>query len=136
MPTTPVSLLLTDEHFPDQSTFGLRKLGHDVVRVRDRCANKAGDSHSDAEVLAMAISEGRAVVTENCSDFQALIKKTKTHNGVIGSKQFDDYRRQAKEIDHAIRCELKKNGSLDGVYIKIPYEEIDDSRPVPLRGRS
>jgi hypothetical protein len=95
----PVSFLLTDEQFPDVATFYFRKLGHDVMRVRDLSVSKAGDGQSDAAVLAEAVSRGRTVVTENCSDFIALHKKSNRHKGIIGSKQFSDLKKQAKQID-------------------------------------
>lgn len=124
MPNRPsVSFLLVDEHFPDVATFYLRRLGHDVMRVRDLSVNKAGDGHSDAAVLAEAVSRGRTVVTQNCADFLALHKKSKSHCGIIGSKQFSDLKKQAKQIDKAIRAELRKHGNLDGLYIRVPYEE-------------
>lgn len=129
----PVSRLLTDEHFPDVATFILRRLGHDVIRVRDLSVNKSGDGHSDGSVLAAAVSRNRTVVTENCSDFLALHKKSSSHSGIIGSKQFTDLKKQAKQIDKAIRAELRKHGSLDGLYIRVPYEDHDESQPVPVK---
>src|SRR5579864_7217519 len=109
----PVSFLMTDEHFPDVATFYLRRLGHDVMRVRDLSANKAGDGLGDAAVLTEATLRSRTVVTENCSDFLALHKNSKSHKGIIGSKHFSDLRKQAKQIDKAIRSELRKHGKLD-----------------------
>lgn len=129
----PVSLLLADEHVPDQVTFRLRKLGHDVVRVRDLCQDKGGDAMSDSEVFAFAISQRRTIITENCADFLSLHATNNSHFGIIASNQFSDWKMQAKEIDKAIKSELKRHSQLNGLVIRIPYQEHDPSRPVALK---
>lgn len=129
----PVSLLLADEHVPDQVTFRLRKLGHDVVRVRDLSVNKAGDGDDDRNVLAAAIRRNRAVVTENWPDFLPLHRANPGHKGIIASRQYADWKQQAKEIDAAIRFVIRNKGRLDGQFIRVPFTEEDESKPIPLR---
>jgi predicted nuclease of predicted toxin-antitoxin system len=127
---------MADEHIPDQVTFRLRRLGHDVVRVRDFSESKSGDGHEDFDVLAMATLQNRVVVTENWTDFLRLHRDNPGHKGIIGTNQFHDCTAQAKQIDAAIRAELRKHGKLDGRFIRIPYFEDDESRPEPLKKSS
>jgi hypothetical protein len=131
----PVSRLLADEHLPDPVTFRLRRLGHDVARMRDLCEDKSGDGDDDETVLKLAISQNRVVVTENCKDFLALHRRFPKHAGIIGSKQFFDWKDQAKQIDAAIRSILLRQGTLDGMYVRVPYDEPDESAPQPIKRR-
>jgi len=56
--------LYADEQFPRQVVQNLRSLGHDVQTVQE--AGNAG--LSDEDVLAFAISDNRAVLTESIQD--------------------------------------------------------------------
>lgn len=58
---------LIDEMFPPGTCAKLAQRGHDAVHVRDR----GGDARPDAEVAAVAVREGRVLVTENVMDFAA-----------------------------------------------------------------
>ena len=129
----PVSLLLADEHLPDQVTFHLRRVGPDVVRVRDFSSKKSGDGDADRDVLSLAIRKNRAVVTENWPDFLTLHQENPGHKGILGCKQYADWKRQAKDIDLAIRAVMNDNGRLDGQFIRVPFIPADVSKPVPLK---
>ena len=61
--------LLLDEHFSPEIARQLRRRRHDVVAARDRPDLRA---LSDAELLAAAVVERRAIVTENVVDFVEL----------------------------------------------------------------
>jgi uncharacterized protein with von Willebrand factor type A (vWA) domain len=61
--------LLLDEHFSPRIANQLRRRRHDVVAARAQA-----DLHglSDAELLAFATGQRRALVTENVADFAEL----------------------------------------------------------------
>ena len=59
----------------------LRRLGHDVLTVLE--AGKAEQSIPDDQVLAFAISLGRAVLTLNRKHFVQLHRTNPTHTGII-----------------------------------------------------
>ena len=78
--------LLLDEMYAPAVAGGLRALGHDVVSVHDpREAQLAGAP--DADVLAAAQLDKRALVTENVRDFRplesALLADGSHHAGFI-----------------------------------------------------
>lgn len=60
---------LIDEMFPTDIAEALRRQGHDAVGVRE--LGLAG--RSDAELLTIAVRDGRVVVTENAVDFVGLL---------------------------------------------------------------
>lgn len=62
--------LYANENFPFLTVSELRRLGRDVLTVRD--AGKASVSTPDSEVLAFAITQGRAVLTLNRKHFIRL----------------------------------------------------------------
>lgn len=88
--------LLLDEHFSPEIARQLRDRGHDVVAARERA-----ELHglADRELLAMATTQGRAVVTENVVDFIELhresIIRAERHAGLVfaSPKQFPRSRR-------------------------------------------
>jgi predicted nuclease of predicted toxin-antitoxin system len=63
--------LLIDEMYPPTVAEQLRKAGHDAVSVHDD-ANTPG--LDDAAVCGLALSGGRAVVTENAADFLRMLR--------------------------------------------------------------
>jgi predicted nuclease of predicted toxin-antitoxin system len=76
--------LLLDEHHSPRIASELAKAGFDVVSANgdERCRGA-----SDEDLLAMATSERRAVVTENIGDFMALAARWSSdgrpHAGII-----------------------------------------------------
>lgn len=63
--------LLIDEMWAPRLAEELRRRGHDVVAVAERPQLRG---ETDAVVLAVALAEGRAVFTDNISDFVPLIQ--------------------------------------------------------------
>jgi predicted nuclease of predicted toxin-antitoxin system len=76
--------LLLDELFPPEIARALRTQGHEVRAIQEEPAQRG---LADAEVLAMAIREGRALLTENVRDFRplaaALLKRGEGHSGLV-----------------------------------------------------
>ena len=64
--------LLLDEMFSPRLAEALRERGHDVTAVSGR-ADLVG--RSDPEILAAAVAEGRALVTNNARDFAVLCQR-------------------------------------------------------------
>jgi predicted nuclease of predicted toxin-antitoxin system len=61
--------LLLDAHYADDIAAQLRAVGHDAVTVSER-GLKGTD---DESLLAFAVSEGRALLTNNARDFLPLV---------------------------------------------------------------
>lgn len=76
--------LLLDEMWPYSLAIALRRRGHDVSAVTERPELSA---RPDAEILVIAQSEGRAVVTENVADYRRLaaevLGRGESHAGLI-----------------------------------------------------
>lgn len=75
--------LVLDEMYPSLIARELQVRGHDAVSVHER----PGRGASDMDVLAFARAEGRAVVTENASDYrplaEGLIAGGESHCGLV-----------------------------------------------------
>ena len=75
--------LLLDEHLSPAIAEQLKARGHDVVTVAE--AGLVG--LADERVLAWAVREGRAVVTNNIRDFRSLhvdsLKARSPHCGIV-----------------------------------------------------
>ena len=52
---------------------------HDAVHLRDRAKLRRPDD----EVFALAVAEGRILITENASDFRRLAARVDLHPGLI-----------------------------------------------------
>lgn len=76
--------LLLDEHYSPAIAHQLRKRGHDVVSASETDELK---NLEDSDLLAWAIGQRRAVVSENASDFVPLhadyLIRGKRHYGVV-----------------------------------------------------
>lgn len=64
--------LLLDEHFSPKIAQGLRKLGHDVVAVKERLDLLA---RSDRAHFAAMQDQRRAIVTQDLGDFRPLLEQ-------------------------------------------------------------
>jgi hypothetical protein len=95
-----MSRLYADENFDDGVVQELRRIGHDVLTAND--AGKAGQKIPDDQVLAHAISLGRAVLTFDRWDFAILHKKNPTHHGIIICTRDDDVDALARRVDQGI----------------------------------
>jgi predicted nuclease of predicted toxin-antitoxin system len=69
---------LFDHDVPDDLSYVLKHMGHDVVLLRDALSMSA----ADAEVLRYATERGQLLVTCNRDDFIALAP-TQPHHGII-----------------------------------------------------
>lgn len=77
--------LYADEDFPLPVVEELRRLGHDVRTVQE--AGRAGQGIGDADVLADAGAEQRAVLTHNHADFSRLHRQGQAHQGIVSCTQ-------------------------------------------------
>jgi predicted nuclease of predicted toxin-antitoxin system len=71
--------LFVDEDVPWAAVDHLRTLGHDVLTV-DEVGRKGA---ADADQLAFAAADGRAVVTHNRRHFLRLHRRDDNHAGII-----------------------------------------------------
>lgn len=95
-----MSRLLADENFPLPVVEELRRLGHDVVTVQEQ--GKGNQRFPDLEVLKLASSEKRAVITLNRKHFVGLHQAFPKHSGIIVCSVDLDYVGQAYRVDEAI----------------------------------
>jgi predicted nuclease of predicted toxin-antitoxin system len=102
--------LYADEHYPLGITKVLRQLGHDVLTVQD--AGQAGRKIPDPDVLAFAIAQDRAVITQNRRDFIRLHRSDPAHSGIIVCTYDPDYEAIANRIDAAIAAKISLQGQL------------------------
>jgi predicted nuclease of predicted toxin-antitoxin system len=97
-----VARFLADENFPQPAVEELRRLGHDVLTVRD--AGQSGQAWPDREVLLFAVREGRAVVTLNRRDFLQLHREVPAHAGLVLCTADLDFVGQALRIHEAVNA--------------------------------
>ena len=90
--------LYADEQFPLPVVQILRDFGHNVLTVQE--AEKTGDS--DAEVLAFAVNENRAVLTQNRRHFIKLHLEKANHNGIIVCTEDRDLKSLAQRINDVV----------------------------------
>lgn len=108
-----MALLLGDEDFPRPVVEGLRQLGHDVVAARDR--GLTGRGVPDADILAAATAEGRAVLTRNGWDYIRLDRQSQEHAGIVVCSDDPDFPGQAARIHAAVTAA----GDLSGQLIRV-----------------
>ncbi len=94
-------LLYTNENFPIQVVRELRRLGYDVLTSQE--AGETNRAVPDAEVLAFAAEQGRALLTINRRDFLRLHHRNPDHAGMILCSQDADVLGQAERIHQAIQ---------------------------------
>jgi hypothetical protein len=92
--------LYADEDFPPAVVNALRGLGHDVLRVQE--VGKANQQIPDEDVLAYAISLGRAVLTHNRWDYIRLHRWVRPHCGIVVCSKDPAYVAQAQKIHQAL----------------------------------
>lgn len=102
--------LYADENFPLPVVEELRGLGHDVLTALE--AGQASRAIPDDEVLRLATSLGRAVLTLNRWHFAGLHLSNPVHAGIVGCTQDPDVARQAAAIDKALRSQPTMRGVL------------------------
>jgi hypothetical protein len=73
--------LYADEDFDYPVVVELRRLGHDVLTVTE--AGQANQRTEDEDVLAFAVTQGRAILTFNRRDFRRLHRANPAHAGIV-----------------------------------------------------
>jgi hypothetical protein len=76
-----MAALYADENFDFVVVEALRQLGHDVLTVQE--AGNANQGIPDADVLAFAITLGRAVLTFDYRGFVKLHRQMQPQKGII-----------------------------------------------------
>jgi predicted nuclease of predicted toxin-antitoxin system len=99
-----------DENFHFGITQELRRLGYDVLTVQQ--AGKAGQRIPDQDVLAYAISLGRAVLTHDRPDYIRLHRQTPQHAGIVICTNDPDFRAAAQRIHQAVIAESPLDNKL------------------------
>jgi hypothetical protein len=92
--------LFANENLPEAVVLELRRLGHDVLTMRE--SGHAGQSVPDTDVLQFATGERRAVVTLNRRHFVRLHEGWPGHAGVIVCTFDLDFAALAQRIHQAI----------------------------------
>jgi hypothetical protein len=96
-----MALLYADEDFSYPVVQCLRQLGHDLLTAHE--AGQAGQSITDAAVLAFATAAGRAVVTFNRRHFIRLHTEVSSHAGIIVCTRDDDVLALADRIHQQLQ---------------------------------
>jgi hypothetical protein len=89
-----------DEDFSHVVVAVLRRLGHDVLTIKE--AGKAGKGTPDSEVLADATAADRIVLTFNRRHFIRLHKSGIRHRGIVVCTFDDDVEKLAHRIDSLV----------------------------------
>ena len=110
--------LLLDEHYPPGIAVELRRRGHDVVAAPERPELRG---LSDADLFARMASEGRAILTEDASDFLPLVSSAAVrgtdHFGVVftSPRQFPRTSRAIGRLVMALDAFLTANPADDAL---------------------
>ena len=96
-----MAFLLADENVPAPTVFMLRQHGHDVLTLLD--LGKAGLAIPDDEVLALATSLGRCLITQNRKDFIKLHEIQPLHAGILICTVDNNFIALAERITNALR---------------------------------
>src|SRR5260370_42612125 len=92
--------LYADENFDYRVVEELRKRGHDVLTANE--AGRAGQGIRDAEGLAFAISQSRAVITFDRRHFIRLHQQVQPHSGIIVCTDDRDWAALAVRVHQVI----------------------------------
>lgn len=102
--------LYSNENLPFPVVCELRRLGHDVLTTQE--AGQAGQAMPDEQVLALASSEGRVLITLNRRHFVRLHLEQAGHAGILVCTFDPDFQALARRIDQALRGQTELNGRL------------------------
>lgn len=102
--------LYSNENFPIPVVEVLRELGHDILTIQE--SGRGNEAVSDEDVLALAISEERAVLTLNRRDFIRLHNERPDHAGIIVCTVDPDFAAQAQRIHAGIEQTPDLRGQL------------------------
>ena len=103
--------LYANENFPLQVVEALRRLGQDVLTVRE--AGQDDQRIEDAAVLAFAVAAERALLTINRRNFVRLHRQRPEHRGVIACTENPGVEGQVQRIHKAV----SQHPTLDGLLI-------------------
>ena len=99
-----MAFLLADKNVPAPTVFTLCQHGHDVLTLLD--LDKAGLAIPDDEVdevLALATSSGRCLITQNRKDFIKLHEIQPLHAGILICTVDNNFIALAERITNALR---------------------------------
>jgi len=102
--------LLADENFPLPVVDELRRLGHEVLTLRD--IGQAGQALSDEAVLAVARTQQRAILTLNRKHFIRLHVTHSDHAGLVVCTFDPGFVAQARRIDAVLQTEQSLAGRM------------------------
>jgi hypothetical protein len=105
--------LYADEDFPYPVVERLRRLGHDVVTTLE--AGRANQGIGDADQLAFATGQGRAILTRNRRHFIRLHWASPHHAGIISITDGPDLDGQANRINAAMAA----HSTLAGQHVRV-----------------
>lgn len=105
--------LYANENFPLPVVQELIRLGHDVLTTL--ASGKAGQAIADAEVLAFAVQERRALLTINRRHFLRLVRDGAPNAGLIVCTFDPDFSRQAL----AIHAQIAARDELDQQILRV-----------------
>ena len=119
--------LLADLHISPQTVQFLRRLGHDVIRVSD----VAPPTLSDQDILALAVREHRAVLTQDL-DFSRLVALSGTRHPSLISVRLSTAR--IERVNAALEQALPtlESAVQDGAIITVEDQRIRVRR-LPLQ---
>jgi hypothetical protein len=96
-----VARFYSNENIALQVVTELRRLGHDVLTSLD--SGRANSAVPDSDVLALAVAEGRILLSNNRRHFLNLHRRrTGDHAGIVLCTFDPDSRGQAERIDAAV----------------------------------
>ncbi len=102
--------LYTNENFPLPAVEELRRLGHEVLTMHE--TGRAGQALPHEAVLALAVSEGRSVLTLNRRHFVRLHHEKLHHSGIIVCSFDPDFTGLASRIHEAVTARGELSGQL------------------------
>jgi predicted nuclease of predicted toxin-antitoxin system len=100
--------LYADENFPQSVVIALRHKGYEVLTAYE--AGQANRQVPDQEVLAYAISQQRAVLTQNRKDFIRLHQTVPNHTGIIVCREDPQH---SAQLAQRIHLQLMAQAPLD-----------------------
>ena len=109
-----------DENFPLPVVEFLRSWGHNVLTVRE--AGKANLGIPDADVLAFAASQNRAVLTRNRRDFIRLHRLNPNHAGIVVCTEDPNFQGLAIRINEAVSTSTEE--ILKGQLIRVNRPQV------------
>jgi predicted nuclease of predicted toxin-antitoxin system len=114
--------LLLDEDLSPRVAEGLRRRGVDAVSVYE--IERANRRIADADQLAFAAEAGRALVTYNRADYQALDAlwrlEGRAHAGILWVSERTVPRRAIGELVRALEAVATEHEALVGLCLPVP----------------